>query len=118
VYTVAVNCSSGSKECKSRDEKCDTFVHRKTSDGRKFDACKIKGLVITQLLAASPASLPFDVVMHGLACWNKTITVDRAKVVLRELIDSNLIVKISECGVGDRYGLVDDYLPMVTEDDE
>jgi hypothetical protein len=118
VYTVAVNCSSGSKERKSKDEKCDTLVRQKTFDKRKFDTCKLKGLIITQLIAASPASLPFDIVMHGLDCWDKTITVDKARAVLRELVDSNLIVKISECGFGDRYGLVDDYFPIMTKDDE
>ncbi|MDR1457888.1 MAG: hypothetical protein LBI47_03510 [Puniceicoccales bacterium] len=67
----------------------------------------IRNLIALQLVAASPASLPFDIIFHGISCSCKNCPKEHVIANISSLVDSGSIVKISECGFGDRYGLVD-----------
>ncbi|MDR2603211.1 MAG: hypothetical protein LBC11_01460 [Puniceicoccales bacterium] len=67
----------------------------------------IRNLIVLQLVAASPASLPFDIIFHGISCSCKNCPKDHVIANISSLVDSGSIVKISECGFGDRYRLVD-----------
>ncbi|MDR1173191.1 MAG: hypothetical protein LBK24_00125 [Puniceicoccales bacterium] len=67
----------------------------------------IRNLIVLQLVAASPASLPFDIIFHGISCSCRNCPEEHAIANISSLVDSGSIVKISECGLGDRYRLAD-----------
>ncbi|MDR2776499.1 MAG: hypothetical protein LBB17_00415 [Puniceicoccales bacterium] len=69
----------------------------------------IRNLIVLQLIAASPASLPFDIIFHGISCSCKNCPKEHVIASISGLVDSGSIVKISECGFGDRYRLKDNY---------
>jgi hypothetical protein len=69
---------------------------------------KIRSLVISQLIAASPASLPFNTTFYGIIRSCKDCTRDKALTSILTLIGSENVIRISECAFGDRYQLVDD----------
>ncbi|MDR1890674.1 MAG: hypothetical protein LBQ23_00610 [Puniceicoccales bacterium] len=67
----------------------------------------IRNLIMSQLVAASPASLPFDIIFHGISCSCKDCPKEHAIANISGLVDSGNIIKISECGFCDRYRLAD-----------
>ncbi|MDR2628426.1 MAG: hypothetical protein LBC30_00265 [Puniceicoccales bacterium] len=67
----------------------------------------IRNLIVLQLVAASPASLPFDIISHGISCSCKNCPKEHVIANISSLVNSGSVVKISECGFGDRYRLSD-----------
>ncbi|MDR1528137.1 MAG: hypothetical protein LBS22_00930 [Puniceicoccales bacterium] len=67
----------------------------------------IRNLIVLQLVAASPASLPFDIIFYGISCSCKNCPEEHVIANISSLVDSGSIIKISECGFGDRYRLAD-----------
>jgi hypothetical protein len=67
----------------------------------------IRNLIVVQLVAASPASLPFHIISHGIYCSYKNRPKEHVIANISSLVDSGSIVKICECGFGDRYRLAD-----------
>ncbi|MDR0742310.1 MAG: hypothetical protein LBE98_02500 [Puniceicoccales bacterium] len=78
----------------------------------------IRNLIVLQLIAASPASLPFDIIFHGISCSYKNCPKEHVIANISSLMDSGSVVKISECGFGDRYRLADHCLCKNFDADE
>ncbi|MDR1433094.1 MAG: hypothetical protein LBI61_02000 [Puniceicoccales bacterium] len=76
-----------------------------------IDAAKMRALVLSQLRVASPASLPVAVIFRGVCCECERVGRGDVEEILRALVASNAVVKISECGFGDRFMAADGCAP-------
>lgn len=68
--------------------------------------CTIEQLIVQQLEAASPASLPVDFITRGILCSGIQFYHNDIACALRKLCASNIIIKITEGGLTDRYKLI------------
>ncbi|MDR2778729.1 MAG: hypothetical protein LBB16_00360 [Puniceicoccales bacterium] len=78
----------------------------------------IRNLIVSQLIVASPASLHFDTIFHGIVCLCKDCLKEHVMADMSYLVNFGSVIKISECGFGDRYRLADGCLPKIFDVDE
>jgi hypothetical protein len=76
----------------------------------------VRKLIILQLEAALPASLPFDIIFRGVACGHRAAVADDVSMILRELMANKIVTVVSECGFCDRFRLVEPHQPGNVED--
>jgi hypothetical protein len=88
--STAVGCGSGAVETCARSG-------------------ELRGLIISQLLAAAPASLPLTMIFHGISCSRGGCRADETISAIDQLVQSGSVVKISEHGFTNRYMLSDRY---------
>lgn len=67
----------------------------------------IRNMIISQLEAAAPASLPMDVLLQGIHCTHKRISVGNVLRIIQGLERNGVILEIGESGFCNRYGLVE-----------
>lgn len=79
------------------------------NDAEKNDCgcAKVRSLILSQLLAASPASLPFATIFHGICCEFEGIERGDVEEILQKLVATGIVVKIGECGFCDRFMVFD-----------
>lgn len=66
----------------------------------------IEHLIVQQLEAANPASLPVDFITRGILCAGIQFSHNTISCTLRKLCASHIIIKITEDGLTDRYKLI------------
>jgi hypothetical protein len=71
---------------------------------------RVRNLIISQLEAAAPASLPLNILFRGVRCECEKITCGDVQKILRGLCKNRVILFIGESGMCDRYKIVDDYV--------
>ena len=84
------------------DGKSKLKLHRTSANKNQ-----VQQLIITQLVAARPASLPLSTISRGILCLDSSYNDNVLLQTLQQLISEGSIIKISECGFLDRYQLAD-----------
>ena len=78
----------------------------------------VEHLIVQQLQAASPASLPIDFITRGILCSGIEFSHNTISCALQNLCESHIIIKITEGGLRDRYRLVTPYIVENQQEDE
>ncbi|MDR3143889.1 MAG: hypothetical protein LBT64_00090 [Puniceicoccales bacterium] len=68
---------------------------------------ELRNFIVSQLMAASPASLPFEIIFRGISCLRRDYSGDDVISAIRQLVQAGDVIKISECGFCSRYKLAD-----------
>jgi hypothetical protein len=95
------------EQCNSQVAEVGYFGEKNFTDHSGKNFSKICKLIILQLEAAMPASLPFQVIFDGVMCECRDVCEIDVVETLGELMANGLILRVGECGFCDRFALIE-----------